>query len=590
MSRNPTSHRTAALAVTLAVLGGATAATATATATVPPGAQKPAPGAPSAAGAAPRVEFARTLPGASRLLVTFSDAPRRAAAEARLAGLGELAPVVPEAGVWGLSPSAPAGARARVLARAQVAGAEWSLTRRTADRPAPPSPPGAAPPVTDPFFTPSSQWGLLAGSTWGADLITLGPRPAIAVLDSGIDSGHEEWGGPASPLIAPRSTLRGDADAGDHGISGHGTHVAGIAAAPANGVGVVGVAPAVQGAASVIPVQIADRDGSSTDETMMRGIRHAVLNGAKVINISAGGPGYSQAFQDTVFWATARGALIVASVGNQGQDVNALNFPAGYRRVLGVGAQCDGIVTFDCPRPFAAATFSNHNRTVDVIAPGVNVLSSVPRRVNERVVAPGYALKDGTSMAAPYVSGVAALVQAANGGALSPYQLARHLKNTATDIGTTGRDNTNGFGVVNPRAAVSLQGPEDDVGEVNDDIKWLAGTTRLNEAGRPLVIRATADQFEDSEDVYAVRLKRGERLRVVLTHGRPRLDLYLWDPGTRTVGTENGNLERHLIDYRPGTRPTGVIVHRAKRSGVYYVDVFARRGGGPYTLRLTRQR
>ncbi len=225
-----------------------------------------------------------------------------------------------------------------------------------------------------------------------------------------------------------------------------------------------------------------------------------------------------------------------------------------------------------------------------MIAPGVNILSSVPRRVNERVVAPGYALKDGTSMAAPYVSGVAALVQAANGGALSPYQLARQLKNTATDIGTTGRDNTNGFGVVNPRAAVSLQGTEDDVGEVNDDIKWLAGTTRLNQVGRPLVIRATADQFEDSEDVYAVRLKRGERLRAVLTHGKRRFDLYLWDPGTRTVGTENGNLERHLIDYRPGTRPTGVIVHRAKRAGVYYLDVFARRGAGPYTLRLIRQR
>ncbi|MBJ7455438.1 MAG: S8 family serine peptidase [Thermoleophilia bacterium] len=583
MSSNRISRRTAALAAALTLCGAAF----TATAAAAPGPAKPAPG--TAAGAAPRVEFARTLPGASRLLVTFSDAPSRATAESRLAGLGELAPVVPEAGVWGLSPAAPASARERALTRARVAGAEWSLTRRTADRPAPPTAPGAAPAVTDPFFTPASQWGLLGGSTWGADLITLGPRPAIAILDSGVDTTHEEWGGPASPLVAPRSTLRGDADAGDHGLSGHGTHVAGIAAAPANGVGIVGVAPAVAAAAPVIPVQIADRDGSSTDETMMRGIRHAVLNGAKVINISAGGPGYSQAFQDTVFWATARGALIVASVGNQGQDVNALNFPAGYRRVLGVGAQCDGIVTFDCPRPFGAATFSNHNRTVDVIAPGVNILSSVPRRVNERVVAPGYALKDGTSMAAPYVAGVAALVQAANGGALSPYQLARHLKNTATDIGTSGRDNTSGFGVVNPRAAVSLQGPEDDTAEVNDDIKWLAGPTRLNEGGQPLVITASADQFEDSEDVYAVRLKRGERLRVVLTHGKPRLDLYLWDPGTRTVGTENGNLERHLIDYRPGTRPTGVIVYRARRAGVHYVDVFARRGGGPYTLRLTRQ-
>ena len=123
--------------------------------------------------------------------------------------------------------------------------------------------------------------------------------------------------------------------------------------------------------------------GASTDETMMKGIRHAVNNGAKVINISAGGPGFSRAFQDTVLFATRKGALIVASVGNQGQDVNAINFPAGYSRVLGVGAQCDGNVTFDCPVAFQTATFSNHNRTVYVIAPGVNVLSSVPVRVTD---------------------------------------------------------------------------------------------------------------------------------------------------------------------------------------------------------------
>ena len=549
----------------------------------------PAKPVPSSGGSAVHSDFARTTPGASRLLVTFTDAPSRAVAGSRLAGLGEVSPVVPEAGVWGVTAASPASARGRALQRPRVSGAEWSLTRESADRPAPPTPPATPPAITDPFFTPSSQWGLLGGPTWGADLTVTGPRPTIAILDSGIDNTHEEWGGPASPLVAPRSTLRGDDDASDHGLSGHGTHVAGIAAAPANGVGIIGVAPSVAGAAPVIPVQIADRDGSSTDETMMRGIRHAVVNGAKVINISAGGPGYSQAFQDTILWAAARGALVVASVGNQGQDVNALNYPAGYRRVLGVGAQCDSVVTFDCPRPFAAATFSNHNRTVDVIAPGVNVLSSVPRRVTERVVAPGYALKDGTSMAAPYVTGVAALVIAANNGTLSPYQVLRQIENTAIDSGSAGRDNVSGYGIVNPRAAVTLQGPPDDPEEVNDDIKWLTATTRLDEVGRSKVVEATADQFEDPEDVYAVRLKKGDRLRAVITHGPARLDLYLWDPGTRTVGTENGNLEKHLINYRPGTSRRAVIVYRARRAGLHYVDVFARRGSGKYTLRLTRQ-
>src|SRR5690606_28620003 len=133
---------------------------------------------------------------------------------------------------------------------------------------APPPPLGPAPAITDPLLVSGAQWGLQPRSGWGPDLTATGPRPRIAILDSGVDPAHEEWGGPASPLIAPRSTLRGDADASDHGLSGHGTHVAGIAAAPANGVGVTGVAPGAAGAAQVIPVQIADRAGSSTDETM----------------------------------------------------------------------------------------------------------------------------------------------------------------------------------------------------------------------------------------------------------------------------------------------------------------------------------
>ena len=533
--------------------------------------------------------FARTAGGDRTLLVTFSDAPRRVGAEARLAGLGVVAPVLAEAGVWGVTAADPATARERALARADVTGAEWSLARATDARPAPPGPLGPTPTFTDPFFTPATQWGLLAGPAWGADLTAVGPRPRIAILDSGIDPTHEEWAGPTSPLVAPRSTLRSDDDASDHGDSGHGTHVAGIAAAPANGLGIVGVAPASVAEGQVIPIQIADNEGASTDETMIRGIRHAVNNGAKVINISAGGPGYSRAFQDAVLWATREGALIVASVGHQGQDVNALNFPAGYSRVLGVGAECDGTVTFDCPAAFGPATFSNHNRTVDVIAPGVNVLSSVPVRVQERAVKPGYALKDGTSMAAPYVTGVAALVMAANDGALSPYQVSRHITNTALDVGRGGRDDVSGYGVVNPRAAVTLRGPADDANEVNDDVKWVKGSpTRLDES-RPRLVTATADRFEDPEDVYPIPLARGDTLRATLTHTKGVLDVYLWEPGTTTVSTSNGNLERHLLRFRSGVAKRVAINYTAERTGVHFIDVFARRGAGGYTLRLVRK-
>ncbi|MGD9573458.1 MAG: S8 family serine peptidase [Thermoleophilia bacterium] len=568
-----------------AVAGLALALIAAGTAAGAGGPQKPPVPATGTGGPG---EFALTERGDRSLLVTFGDAPAAALARARLARFGTAVPLAPEAGVWGLAPSAPATARARVAALPSVLSAEWSLSRRADDRPPPPTAPTSTPVITDPLFTPADQWGLAERTTWGADLATTGPRAPIAILDSGVDPAHEEWSGPASPLVAPRSVLRGDANASDHGESGHGTHVAGIAAAPANGVGVVGVAPGTAGAAPVIPVQIANRKGYSTDATMIAGLRYAVMKGALVVNISAGGRGYSRAFQDTILWATQRGALVVASVGNQGQDLNTLNYPAGYKRVLGVGAQCDGAISFDCPRPYGVATFSTFNRSVDVVAPGVRILSSVPRRVTERAIAPGYALKDGTSMAAPYVSGVAALVQAANQNALSPFQVMRQIANTATDIGRPGRDVTSGDGVVNPRAAVTLQAPADDTEEVNDDVKWLSGVTRLNEA-RPVTITAWVDQEEDADDVYAVRLRAGQRLQVTLTPTRGQLDLYLWNTGTRTVTTGDGNLERHLARYRRGGRGPRTIAYVAERSGLHYVNVFARRAGGEYTLRLVRR-
>jgi hypothetical protein len=224
---------------------------------------------------------------------------------------------------------------------------------------------------------------------------------------------------------------------------------------------------------------------------------------------------------------------------------------------------------------------------VDVIAPGVDVLSTVPRRVTDGAVAPGYALKDGTSMAAPYVAGVAALVMASNRGTLSTFQVLSQIENTATDIGTRGRDEFSGNGVVNPRAAVTLQAPADDVDEVNDDVKWLKGTISLHES-TPLVITASADSVEDPDDVYAVRLKKNERLRMDLSHSRGTLDLYLWSPGTTTVATGDGNLKKHLVKFKSGVTRRSIVVATAPRAGLYYVNVFARSGKSTYTLKLIR--
>ncbi|MGD9695854.1 MAG: S8 family serine peptidase [Thermoleophilia bacterium] len=550
-------------------------------------------GEPAAPAAAAAVElsgdFGRTPAGPRSLLVTFDDRPPAAGARARLARYGAVSPAVPEAGVWSVVPRRPATAREAVLRRGDVSGAEWSLVRTTDDRPAPPPPAplGAAPTFTDLYFQAGAQWHLRGDPSWGPDLTTAGPRGRIAILDSGVDFTQPDWAATPGALVAGRSTLRGDDNTNDIGRTGHGTHVAGIAAAPANGVGVVGVAPAAPGSAEVIPVQIANQEGESNDETMIKGIRHAVNNGAKVINISSGGPGYSRSFQDTVNWATQKGVTIVASVGNDGRP--RTNFPAGYQHVVGVGAQCDAVVSGECPVPFRAAAFSNRNRSVDLIAPGVDILSTVPLRVAEGRVDPGYALKDGTSMAAPFVTGVVALVQGANGNALSPYQVLRQLKNTATDLPPSGRDDRSGAGVVNPRAAVTLQAPRDDTGEVNDDVKWVGAGARLAK-GRATTIEANADQDDDSDDVYPVLLRRGDTLRAVLAARSGRLDLFMWGTGTRTVSTGSAaNVRRNLLAVRLGPAKRKVRVIRAKRTGRYFVNVYARRGATDYTLTLTRR-
>jgi hypothetical protein len=530
-----------------------------------------------------------------RLLITFSDAPTRAEVGTRLAGLGEVSPVLPETGIWALRPARPDEARLQALGRERVRGAEWPLARATAERkrvPPLPLPSGVASP-SDPFYASQRQWGLLR-SPWSPRVAARRVRPRIAVLDSGIDSSHEEWRSGskgASPLADGRSTVRAAARWQDWGEVGHGTHVAGVAAAPANGVGIVGVAPAVDRTAEVIPVQISDRFGRSTDEDMIRGIRWAVNRGAKVINISAGGPGALTAFQETVYWATERGAVIVASVGNEGTaGPGFVNYPAGYRRVIGVGALCDGDPgTPDCDRdPRGVAAFSNRNRTVDLVAPGVNVLSTVPERVSFRRIAPGYALKDGTSMAAPFVAGAAALVFA-NHPRLSAFQVRRQLINTATDIGRRGRDNAAGYGIVNPQAAASYPAPPDDPFEVNDT---LARAQPLSvAAGRRRTIVAAVDVFDDPTDLYRVRLRRGERLDARLAHRRGWVQLRLWRPGVRRV--TRARRAPGLLSLGATRRSSGrarlSVSRRAPRTGFYYVDVAARRGVTSYTLVIERR-
>ena len=534
--------------------------------------------------AAPRL--ATGADGAS-LLVTFRDAPAEPVARAALDGLGRVEPAAPEAGIWAVRASADPALRERALRRPGVESAAWSLARRSDERMAPDQVPAPAPsPLTpvpsapaDEYFANGRQWALTTpATTWGIDLTGTPPRPRIAILDSGVDSTHPEWSGPNSPLVRPYSAQTGRQSAEDWGKTGHGTHVAGSAAAPINGLGVVGVAPGARGTAEVIPVQISDQDGYSTDETMIKGIRWSVQNGAKVINISAGGVGDSPAFQRIIDWAFARDALVVASVGNDGQEYSAVNYPAGYWNVLGVAAQCSGVVNADCPTPYGLATFSTRNRSVDLVAPGVDIISSVPPRVKQGEVSPGYAIKEGTSMATPFVVGVAAEVFAVNPGA-SAYQVLMQLINTATDMGPRGRDTATGSGLINPRAAITLPLPPDDPYEPNSDIPEVRRAKALSPVA---TTRGFADGWNDTVDVYPVSLRKGEAVRLSAGAKRARLKLALWPPGTRTITSGSPAAANR------GSSGAPKLGYVATRTGRWYVSVRATSGRSPYTLRVGR--
>jgi hypothetical protein len=545
------------------------------------------------------------------LLVTFADRPDRDEAERRLRGIGAIRPSLPEEGIWEVSSAKASSARALVLARPGVVRTEWALVRTTDDLTRMrPTPPATLPLLTavepiDPLYAnagPAQQWSLRLGN-WSPGL-GANARPAIAILDSGVDSTHEEWRN-SGALFAPRSTLRSTGVAEDIAMNGHGTHVAGIAAAPANGVGVVGVAPAAgvtlpdsqygpgqsTGVSKLIPVQIADPLGRSTDGTIIRGIRWAVNNGAKVINISSGGPGYSQAFQDTVNWAYKRGAVIISSVGNEGDIDNPVNFPAGYDHVIGVGALCDATVDgVDCTTPYGRAQFSNYNYSVDLLAPGVNIPSSIPISVHEREISPGYGFKDGTSMAAPYVAGVAALVYASHPG-ISPFQVTRILESTAARW-RSGRNNKDGWGAVNPLAAAQAQAPMDDLAEPNDDVKWLPKRDTIRVTRTPVRLRAWADFNDDQFDTVPVLLRKGERMRVTLAARRGRLAADVYRPGATSVSFRSRSRERlaatRLGGMRRTTPGTRSVVVRARETGRHFIAIEAVAGGGEYTLQVQR--
>ncbi|WP_374709330.1 S8 family peptidase [Desmospora profundinema] len=243
----------------------------------------------------------------------------------------------------------------------------------------------------------------------------------VAVLDTGIDYNHEDL------------NVRGGASfvGGNYmDRNGHGTHVAGTIAAVDNSIGVIGVAPD----AELYAVKVLSDSGSGSYSGIAQGIEWAIDNGMDVINMSLGGSSSSSVLQSAVQRAYNSGIVVVAAAGNSGAGTDTVGYPAKYPEAIAVAA-----VDSNNQR----ASFSSTGPSVELSAPGVNVLSTIPRN--------RYSSYSGTSMASPHVAGVAVLVKSAN-PSLSNVQIREAMNATAIPLGAS---NQYGNGLVDAVAAVN---------------------------------------------------------------------------------------------------------------------------------------
>lgn len=319
----------------------------------------------------------------------------------------------------------------------------------------------------------------LSNELWGLEALGItttlweeasGTGVIVAVVDTGVDGTHPDLQGqviegyrPFTGEVLPEGT--------DSSFGGaHGTHVAGTIAAKKDGKGIVGVAPG----AKIMPIVIFDDpalvggNGYVGDDYVAAGIIWATDHGAKVMNHSWGGWSYSYTMKEAFDYAMEHGVVMVVSAGNNTSDSHH-QYPAGYPGVIQVAALDYYGGTF------RVAGFSSRSDGVSVGAPGVMILSTVPgensigyERHNANVPATNggtYDYYEGTSMAAPHVTGVVAVLLQKFSNA-KPWQIRKLLENTAYDFNGNGWDHDTGYGLVKLDSA--LQGSLPTAGGVEE--------------------------------------------------------------------------------------------------------------------------
>jgi hypothetical protein len=406
----------------------------------------------------------------------------------------------------------------------------------------------------DPLSAPPNDWrAVVAHPSLGfppaSDL-----SPLVALIDTRADETHPDFQG-------GRVATLGDQPLVDL----HGTATASVAAAPSNGVGILGVWPGARTLNVPVPAE------GLNCATSARSVHRAIDAGAAVINMSYGSRRLCRAEYNALQRAVSRGITPVAAAGNEFAEGNPPEFPASLPHVLTVAAVNDRL---------DSSAFSNANEAIDLSAPGENIMTAVPAAFDEDGNRDGYMALDGTSFSAPMVSAAVAWVRAVRTD-LTPDQAAQIVRLSARDLARDGYDEDTGYGLLDVGAALTRRPPPRDPLEPNDDMTFVDGRSFGTPAapvfrGRGTVrLTALIDAFEDPADVYRVRIPGRSRITATArpTFGDPVLVGFA--PGTRSVRRDPIASSR-----RRGDRTERITLrNRSRRTRTFFLGLGVQRGG-----------
>ena len=389
----------------------------------------------------------------------------------------------------------------------------------------------------------------LQGQEWwlhdiGADQATPpGPGIPLAIVDSGLDVTTPEFAGRPDVTLLNDQTVTGTEE-------WHGTVVASVAAAPVNGVGIVGVYPQ-----AVLQIWDASPVSGVLSISAATGIETVAQHCPAVISLSFGSRSPSVQIANAIVDAQHRGCLVVASAGNDGQRGSPPSYPADQAHVLTVAATDQNDTVAD---------FSSASPSVDLAAPGVGIVGAVPLSHDPT----GFATVDGTSFSAPIVAAAAAWLWTVR-PTLDWTQLFQLIRSTARDVGPPGFDPETGFGILDIPAALAAPDPPRDPLEPNDDIVEVRpGPLQqppITTPTKPSIrISGTVDANEDPHDLYRIWIPARQVVHVSVAAGG-NAAARIWGPLTVSVGEGLAARRRDLH----GTQMSG-----GTRGTAAYVDVF----------------